>query len=98
MLLMQTAKSKTDIDNALIRVTTWTFRLGERTGEHVHQLPYVVVPLTSGTLVIQSDDAKASSDLAPGGCYFREAGVAHDVVNGGAEKLVFGEIEIKNVR
>ena len=36
------------VDNERVRVTEWRFASGAETGEHIHQMDYVVVPLTSG--------------------------------------------------
>jgi hypothetical protein len=38
------------VDNARVRVTEWRFAPGARTGHHRHEYPYVVVPLTTGSL------------------------------------------------
>ena len=42
------------IDNERVRVTEWRFAPGAETGEHVHAMDYVVVPLASGRLKIVS--------------------------------------------
>ena len=33
------------VDNERVRVTEWRFASGAETGEHIHQMDYVVVPL-----------------------------------------------------
>ena len=38
------------VDNERVRVTEWRFAPGAETGEHVHQMDYVVVPLGDGRL------------------------------------------------
>jgi beta-alanine degradation protein BauB len=92
---MQTAHSAVNIDNADARVTTWTFQPGEGTGTHRHQLPYVVVPVTGGSLRLETSDGATAAEQVPGQPYFRAAGAEHDVVNVGNASLVFVEIELK---
>lgn len=92
---MQSARSDVSIDNDRVRVTTWTLGEEERTGRHRHELDYVVVPLTAGQLAMTSAGTTTTSELTHGGCYFRAAGVEHDVSNPGTEPVVFVEIEIK---
>ena len=83
-------------DNDRVRVTEFCFAPGAETTAHVHQWDYVVVPQTDGDLLVVSPDgSKARSVLTKGVSYYRPAGVAHNVINAGAEKLVFIEIEIK---
>lgn len=91
----QTARSEVGVDDARVRVTTWTFQPGERTGRHRHELPYVVVPLTHGRMLVEAGGAQTVNPLTPGGCYAREAGAEHDVSNGGTEEMAFVEIELK---
>ena len=93
---MQTATSTVDIDNERVRVTTWTFRPGDRTGAHRHELPYVVVPVTGGSLRLETAEGAHASTQVPGEPYFRDAGVQHDVVNEGPAQLVFVEVELKS--
>ena len=92
---MQSARSTVSIDNDQVRVTTWSFEPGQRTGPHRHGLPYVVVPATGGQLRLETHDGVTSAQLVAGQPYFREAGAQHDVVNDGEEQLVFVEVEIK---
>ena len=49
----------------------------------------------AGSLVVSPDGSEARSVLTKGVSYYRAAGVAHNVINAGAEELVFIEIEIK---
>ncbi|HEX2175816.1 MAG TPA: cupin domain-containing protein [Nocardioidaceae bacterium] len=85
-----------NIDNDRVRVTTWTFEPGDRTGTHQHELPYVVIPVTGGRLRIESTEGANASTQAPGEPYFRDAGAQHDVINEGTAQLVFVEVELKN--
>jgi quercetin dioxygenase-like cupin family protein len=83
------------IDNARVRVTEWRFAPGAATGHHRHELPYVVVPMTTGRLAIVAGDTRTTAELVAGAPYFREAGVEHDVVNASGGEFVFIEIELK---
>lgn len=92
---MQTAESTVTTDNDDVRVTRWTFAPGERTGTHRHELPYVVIPVTGGSLLLETSDGATPSTQVPGEPYFRDSGAEHDVVNDGPERLVFVEVELK---
>ena len=92
---MQQAEAILRVETDEVRVTEWRFAPGAATGHHRHGYDYVVVPLTAGQLRIVSADGEAQAALAPGGAYFRHAGVEHDVINGGSESLAFVEIELK---
>jgi quercetin dioxygenase-like cupin family protein len=83
------------IDNAEVRVTEWRFAPGAHTGHHRHAYPYVVVPLTTGTLTITSAAGDTPAELTAGDPYFRTAGAEHDVVNNNSTPFAFIEIELK---
>jgi hypothetical protein len=51
--------------------------------------------VTDGTLLLDDGDIETRADLVAGEPYFRQAGVEHDVANGGDAQLVFVEVEIK---
>ena len=90
------AKANVQIDNERIRVTEYSFNYNEETGFHVHKWDYVVVPQTNGKLLLIDDNGvETTATLFKGQPYYREAGVSHNVINNGDEKLVFIEIEIK---
>ena len=90
------AKANIQIDNERVRVTEYSFNKNEETGFHVHQWDYVVIPQTDGLLLLINDNGiDTTATLVKGQPYFREAGVSHNVINNGKEKLVFIEIEIK---
>ena len=90
------ANANVQIDNERIRVTEYSFNDNEETGFHVHQWDYVVIPQTNGKLLlIDENGLKTTATLVPGQPYYREAGVSHNVINDGNEKLVFIELEIK---
>ena len=84
------------IENARIRVIEWRFAPGSATGHHRHDLPYVVVPISTGALTMTAaDGTTTSASLVTGEPYFRPAGVEHDVRNPNAFEFVFIEIELK---
>jgi quercetin dioxygenase-like cupin family protein len=87
------------IDNARMRVTEWRFPPGGATGFHRHEHDYCVVPITTGTLRIETADGNATdAALVAGRSYAREIGVEHDVVNPNPFEFVFIEVEIKEPR
>jgi len=91
------ANANIQIDNNRVRVTEYSFNKNEETGFHVHQWDYVVVPQTNGIiLLVDQDNVETSAKLLKGQPYYKEAGVSHNVINNGEEKLVFIEIEIKD--
>ncbi|NJO23385.1 MAG: cupin [Sphingomonadales bacterium] len=85
------------VDNDRVRVTEWRFVPGAETGEHVHELDYVIVPCMTGQLKIVAPDGQASiAELKQGVSYFRQAGVHHNVINANAFEFAFVEIELKS--
>lgn len=89
------ARPTVQVDNDRVRVTEWRFAPGAATGWHRHDLDYVIVPLTTGTLRIRGREGEGATALAAGQAYFRAAGVEHDVVNASPHEFVFVEIEVK---
>jgi len=89
------ATSTHELENERVRVTRWRFAPGEATGWHRHELDYVIVPVTDGTLRLETPEGTAEARLVAGSPYFREAGVEHDVINAGDAELVFVEVELK---
>ena len=90
------AKANIQIENERVRITEYSFNINEETGFHVHQWDYVVIPQTDGLLLlIDDEDVEKTATLVKGQPYYREAGVSHNVINNGKQKLVFIEIEIK---
>lgn len=83
------------VDNSDVRVTRWTLAVGDDTGEHRHEYAYVVVPITVGRMhITNTDGTQATSQLAPGVSYYRQAGAQHNVRNDGVDILDFVEVEI----
>lgn len=83
------------IENDRVVVTEWRFTPRAETGWHVHGLDYVVVPQTTGTLLLETKSGDKYAELQVGAPYFREAGVEHNVVNANDFEFVFIEIEVK---
>jgi hypothetical protein len=94
---MGLAQSIVNADNDEVRVTTWTFRAaGAATGQHRHEFPYVVVPITGGRFeVVDLDGSVREMDQVAGSPYLGTAGTAHDVVSAAHQEAVFVEIELK---
>jgi len=80
--------------NDRVRVTEWRFAAHAATGFHRHEHDYVVVPLTTGSLLLLEDGGERESALTVGSSYFRPAGVEHDVVNISGGEFAFIEIEL----
>ena len=90
------ASATIQIDTERIRVTEYSFNKNEETGFHIHQWDYVVIPQTDGQLLLIDDnEVETTAKLIKGEPYYRKAGVSHNVINNGEEKLIFIELEIK---
>ena len=83
------------VENDRFIVTEWRFAPGAHTGWHRHAHDYVIVPMTSGRLLIETSDGPVSAELVCGSAYAREAGIEHDVINDNPYEFVFVEIEAK---
>ncbi|MHA3915927.1 cupin domain-containing protein [Halovulum sp. GXIMD14793] len=85
------------IDDERVIVNRFDFGPGDETGHHVHQLPYVILPLTDGVLrIVHDDGSETTANLTKDVPYSRPAGVSHNVINGSAGPIAFLEIEIKS--
>ncbi len=89
------ATATTQLENDRVTVTEWRFAPGDETSFHVHAFDYVVVPLTTGTLRLESPTATKESHLEVGISYANVAGTAHKVVNTNDYEFSFIEIELK---
>jgi len=76
-------------------VTEWRFAPGAETGWHRHGHDYVVVPMTSGVLLLETPDGDRNAELTAGVSYTREEGVEHNVINVNDFDFSFIEIELK---
>jgi quercetin dioxygenase-like cupin family protein len=94
---MLAAKSEVQVDNPQVRVTEWRLAPGSATGHHIHEMDYVIVPVTAGEMtIVAPGGGRSRAQLAAGKSYFRKAGVEHDVLNETASEIVFIEIELKS--
>jgi quercetin dioxygenase-like cupin family protein len=89
------AKPTVRIDSERVIVTEYRFAPGAETGWHRHGHDYVVVPLTTGKLLLEDKVGDREAQLTAGVPYFRNAGVEHNVVNANDFEFVFVEVEIK---
>jgi beta-alanine degradation protein BauB len=93
---MTSAKSEVQVDTPEVRVTEWRLAPGSATGLHIHEMDYVIVPITAGEMTIVAPDGGLSkAQLGVGKSYFRKAGVEHDVLNETDTEIVFLEVELK---
>lgn len=84
------------INNARAIATEWRFSPGAETGWHKHGHDYIVVPMTTGKLLLEEPGGVSrTADLISGRPYAREEGVEHNVVNANDFEFVFIEIEMK---
>ncbi len=84
------------VDNDRVRVTEWRFAPGAATGWHRHECDYVVVPMTTGKLLLKEGDGERYAELTAGVSYSREVGVEHNVINANDYEFVFVEVEMKS--
>jgi beta-alanine degradation protein BauB len=92
-----TAVPTVQINNEKVKVTEWRFAPGAETGWHRHGMYYVVVPQTTGELLLETAEGPVTSKLTAGVSYARPVGVEHNVINPGTTEFVFVEIELKSV-
>ena len=83
------------LETERVIVTEWRFAPGAETGWHRHEYDYVVVPMTTGTLLLETPEGEKMAELKTGQSYNRDAGVEHNVINANSFDLSFVEIELK---
>jgi quercetin dioxygenase-like cupin family protein len=76
-------------------VTEWRFAVGAETGWHRHSHDYVVVCLTAGKLLAETQNGNVETPLHAGQAYARSLGVEHNIVNTSAGEFAFVEVELK---
>jgi len=89
------ARPTVQVDDDSVKVTEWRFPPGAATGYHRHEMDYVVVPMTTGNLLLKGPEGESTAKLTAGQAYARSAGVEHDVINANEYDFVFVEVEIK---
>jgi len=82
------------VDNDRTVITEWRFEPGAETGWHVHAHDHVIVPVTDGELLVETSSGAQTSRLTAGKSHAGERGGEHNIINAGAQPLVFVEIEI----
>ena len=83
------------IDNDKVKVTEWSFEVGDSTGHHIHEYNYIVVPMLDGELrIVDKNNNEKISKLTKGGAYYREKGAEHNVLNNNNIPYSFIEIEL----
>jgi quercetin dioxygenase-like cupin family protein len=85
------------LDTGRVKVTEWRFAPGAATGWHCHEYDYVVVPMTTGKLLLKDAEGEHYSELTAGVTYGREVGVEHNVINANDYEFVFIEVEMKPI-
>ena len=89
------AKANVLINNNKVKVTEWSFEIGDSTGHHIHEYNYIVVPMLDGELkILDKDNKEKISKLSKGGAYYRDKGVEHNVFNNNNFRYSFIEIEL----
>ncbi len=83
------------VDDARVTVTEWRFAPGAETGWHRHGHDYVVVPMTTGNLLLETKEGPVTAPLTAGVAYSRPIGIEHNVINDNAYEFVFVEVEVK---
>ena len=83
------------IDNERVIVTEWRFAPGAETGWHTHCHDYVVVPIISGVLQLETSDGVKDAAIVLGNSYTRQSGVKHNVINASAHEVAFIEVELR---
>ena len=91
----RTAKSELQLENDRVLVTKWSFPPKSETGWHRHNFDYVVVPLTDGSLTLETTEGEQVTNLTKGISYARRVGVEHNVLNKSELEISFIEIELK---
>jgi quercetin dioxygenase-like cupin family protein len=85
------------VDDDRVRVTRFDFTSGAETGWHRHGYDYVIVAVTDCEMLIEEPDGGTRRVSVPAGtAYRREAGVEHNVINGGPAEMSFVEVELKD--
>ena len=89
------AVAQVKLETDRVRITEYRFAAQAETGWHRHGFDYIVVPLTSGRLLLeQPDGSQRSAELQVHQPYARPVGVEHNVINDNAFELAFIEIEL----
>lgn len=70
------------LENEHVRVWLVELGPGQIQSRHVHELPYLIVPLTDGKNIMRFDDGReVATNEKPGACLWRMPGVPHELEN-----------------
>jgi quercetin dioxygenase-like cupin family protein len=70
------------LENEHVRVWLVELDPGQIQSRHIHELPYLIVPLTDGKNIMRFDDGREiATDEKPGICLWRMPGVPHELEN-----------------
>jgi len=84
------------VDDACVRVTRFDFAPGAETGWHRHAFDYVITAVTDCQMRLEEPGGVSREVAVPAGdAYRRDAGVEHNVINGGEAPMSFVEVELK---
>ena len=89
------AQPNVQVDNDSVVVTEWRFAPGAETTWHRHAYDYVIVPLTTGKLLIDDGKEQRHAELTAGRSYYLPVGVEHNVINANEHEFAFVEVELK---
>tara|TARA_B100000586_G_scaffold28302_1_gene18401 strand:+ start:848 stop:1126 length:279 start_codon:yes stop_codon:yes gene_type:complete len=88
-------KANVLIDNDKVKVTDWSFEIGDSTGHHVHEYSYIVIPMFDGELkILDKNNIETISKLSKGVAYYRDKREEHNVFNNNNSPYSFIEIEL----
>jgi quercetin dioxygenase-like cupin family protein len=93
---MPKGKANVHLDNEKVKVTEWRLAPGTSTERHSHPHDFVVLPLTTGKLHVETGQGEAVEvELQAGKPFYSDAGAEHDVTNRTDSEFVFIEFEAK---
>ena len=90
-------RSKPAVENQRVRVYRWTLAPGQSSGLHSHELPYVIVAVKGGELLMMGPNGEGSRNeqVKPGDFHFVNFKVTHSLTNAGEGPMELVEIEVK---
>ena len=59
------------IDNDKVKVTEWSFEVGDSTGHHIHEYNYIIVPMLDGELRIIDSNLEPEGQKAAFNNFFK---------------------------
>ncbi len=90
------AQARVLFDDDRVCVTRFDFAPGAETGWHRHGHDYVITALTDCHMTLEEPGGISRQVVVPlDTVYRRDAGVEHNVINGGDQPMAFIETELK---